>query len=374
MGDLCTFQWRAVNSGSSAGFHYIRVARSRDSLAGLHSPPLDGAVTRVLSARFILAVALLGCASPGPTPSPWPTSTDLPVDAPIATRPAPEVNPTANPSASSSLAIYPTQLPSPIPSGTAYFVTSDDGLLTVELPPGALADPLSLTATARGEDALPPELQGMEVRSAFYDLAPTGIQFVSPVTITRRVSLVDLELDGSQGMPILVLALRAMDGTWEWLAGQTLRSDGGELVVSAQAWRTGTLFAFGGRAFTATAVSAEGPIQVGGSLRLTATLTFPDDSPDPPLLGFFEPLVEDAFVALGDAEGPDNRTLGQTFVCAGAGSATVGVRYSVLNVGADSALFDQLGLAPVATRIEATTLLTCLDPGVTSPEAHRSPS
>ena len=58
----------------------------------------------------------------------------------------------------------------------------------------------------------------------------------------------------------------------------------------------------------------------GFSVRITATLSFPDDSFDPPLLGVFEADPSRGFRAVGDADGPDNQNLSQAFVCAGQGS------------------------------------------------------
>ena len=256
--------------------------------------------------------------------------------------------------------------PTPVASTGARTFLSDDGLLTVDIPMGAAADPSALSAVARGADDLPPELHGLEVRSAFYELAPAGIQFIAPITITRRVSLEDLEIDPSRGMPILLLAIRSADGAWEWLQDQTLERDADFVSVRGFAMHTGTVFAFGGQAFTNTEVTGGSP-ETGFSVRISATLNFPDSAFDPPLLGVFEPILPGDFVEVGNAEGPDNQNLSQAFSCAGQGMGLVGIRYSVLNLGAEVALFDQLGLAPVATEVEATTELTCAVSAASTP-------
>ena len=257
-----------------------------------------------------------------------------------------------------TLSANPTTSPTPGASSVARTFLSDDGLLTVDVPLGAAADPSALDALARGVDDLPPELHGLEVRSAFYELAPAGVQFIAPITITRRVSLEDLEIDPSRGAPILLLAIRTLDGAWEWLKDQSLERDGDFVSVSGLTTHTGTVFAFGGQAFTKTEVTGGSPAN-GFSVRITATLSFPDSSFDPPLLGVFEPMLPGDFVEVGDADGPDNQNLSQAFNCAGQGAGLVGIRYSVLNLGAEVALFDQLGLGTAATEVEATTELTC---------------
>ena len=260
----------------------------------------------------------------------------------------------------------PTMSPTPMTSPGARTFLSDDGLLTVDVPVGAAGDPAALAALARGADDLPPELHGLEVRSAFYELAPGGVQFVAPVTVTRRASFEDLEIDPSRGMPILLLAIRSADGAWEWLQDQTLRRDGDYVSVSGLTTHTGTVFAFGGQAFTNTEVTGGSPA-VGFSVRITATLSFPDTSFDPPLLGVFEPILPGDFVQVGDADGPDNQNLSQAFTCAGQGMGLVGIRYSVLNLGAEVALFGQLGLGPASTEVETTTELTCAVAAASTP-------
>jgi hypothetical protein len=247
-------------------------------------------------------------------------------------------------------------------------VTSDDGLLTVDLPAGAVADDFQLTASARGQDALPPELAGVEVRSAFYELLPADAEFDIPATVTRRVSFEDLDLAQTDGLPVLALALRTADDRWEWLADQTLSQSDDFVVASGQTTRTGLVFAFGGRTFTTFRVSDDGPLQVGASLEMTATLKFPAESVDPPSLGPFEPIVASEVAAPGlGTTGPDGATLSQPFVCADAGATVVGVAYSVL--GAENVLFDRLGLPPASTTVTAAAPVTCIAPATPSAPA-----
>jgi hypothetical protein len=254
-------------------------------------------------------------------------------------------------------------------------VTSDDGLLTIDIPAGAPPESVDLTATARGKDDLPPELLGLEVRSAFYSLEPGGLVFAVPVTITRRVSFEDLGLDlATDGLPVLTLALREESGRWEWLDAQTLTADGDTILVTGEASGTGTVFAFGGTAFTKVVPVDAGIVDVGESTTVSATLVFPDGAADPPTLGAtFQPLVPGDWVTIGAGAGPEDGTLSQDFLCVAEGSGFVGVSYEVHNVGADSALFRQLSLGPASTLARIGTILTCVSAGSPAPTSSRVP-
>lgn len=250
-------------------------------------------------------------------------------------------------------------------------------MLTIDVPQGALPIGVDLTAVVQGEEDLPPELLGLEVRSAFYRLQPDVTEFALPVTITRRVSLEDLGLDiEADGLPVLALAMRSVDGSWEWLDDQRLTGDGAFVVVSGTATHASQVFAFGGTTFTRFALDGEPPTPIGSSVTLTATLTFPDDAEDPPTLGGeFEPVLASSIVALGSGSGPDDGSLSQDFRCVRDGTSFVGVRYSVLNVGAESVLFGQLGLGPVSTEVTVGRAVTCQTPASPSPSPARpSPS
>jgi len=182
-------------------------------------------------------------------------------------------------------------------------VTSDDGLLTLSIPLGAVPDGVSLTAEARGESDLPLELRGLEVRSAFYELLPADIAFASPVTVTRRVSYDDLALDPDvDGLPVLALALRAPDASWQWLDAQELISDGEFVTVSGQANHGGLLFAFGGTSSVLSSWSVPSlDVPVGSSATLSVSLAYPVDATDPPALGVFEAFVANNVVEAGSS-------------------------------------------------------------------------
>ena len=323
---------------------------------------MRGSVASALVACFLVAACILvaGCDSTVPPP---PSQSSLPTPDQSAAATASLVA-----SAEPTLAATASPTPSPTPISPAHTVTSDDGLLTIDVPEGALPVGLGLTALAQGEEDLPPELSGLSVRSAFYRLEPDGTVFASPVIITRRVALRDLGLDlDEDGLPILALAMRSEGGTWEWLDGQQLTLDGDFVVVSGSATHTSHVFAFGGTTFTRFSFDPEASLPLGGLLTLTATLLVADGADDPPTLGTaFAPIVASDNVALGLSSAPADGSLSQGFRCLRDGISFVGVRYSVLNVGAESVLFAQLGLCPVSTEVTFGTALTC--EAATAPE------
>ncbi len=319
--------------------------------------------------RSVISVLVVGLLIAGCDSTPQPST-------------APNPNPTANPSPvatptlAATAAPTPTVAPSPTPVSPARTVTSDDGLLTIDIPAGALPIDVDLTAVAQGEDDLPSELLGLNVRSAFYRLDPAATVFASPVTITRRVALRDLGLDiDEDGLPILALAMRSTGGTWEWLEDQRLTLEDASMVVLGTATHASQVFAFGGTTFTRLSIEGESPRPLGGLVTLTATLEFPDDARDPPTLAdVFTPIVGSDIVAFGLSSSPEENSLSQGFRCLRDGTSFVGVRYSVLNVGAESVLFRQLGLGPVSSEVTLGTTATCQAVATPTGSAPPSPS
>lgn len=320
------------------------------------------AVRAAFPSLLVICLLFVGCGSTAP-----PSPSSIPTVDPSAA---------ATPSSPASDAPTPAATPSPTPVSPARGVTSDDGLLTIDIPAGALSADVDFRALAQGEGDLPPELFGLNVRSAFYRLEPDGTVFASQVTITRRVALKDLGFDiDEDGLPILALAMRSAGGTWEWLQDQRLTLDGGFVVVSGTASHASLVFAFGGTTFTRFSTEGESPRPLGGLVTLTATLEFPDDAADPPRLAdAFMPIVASDIVALGLSSSPQGNSLSQGFRCLRNGTSFVGVRYSVLNVGAESVLFRQLGLGPVSSEVTMGTVVTCQTAATPTPSAPLLPS
>jgi hypothetical protein len=167
---------------------------------------------------------------------------------PVAAQ-SPSAGPAGSPVASPAVSAEPTST----------VVTSDDGQLTIEIPAGAAPEGVTVTATAKGPEDLPPELEGATVSAAFYDLQPEGTQFSAPVRLTRAVTLDPTDARFAQGViPVIELALRSEDGTWEWLADQQLSYVDGVLTVSGTTTHLSLLLGFGGRFGLETSVKLGG--------------------------------------------------------------------------------------------------------------------
>ncbi|MBI4260253.1 MAG: hypothetical protein HY658_06765 [Actinobacteria bacterium] len=135
--------------------------------------------------------------------------------------------------------------PTPVPARS---VTSDDGLITVDVPEGALSEDVEVTARTLSEDELPPELASFELRGALHELGPPGTEFEVPVTVTRRVDVRQAGFDPADGMPLVVLGIRDGDGTWTFLADQEVSWDEETVEVRGTTTHFSTVVAFAGAA------------------------------------------------------------------------------------------------------------------------------
>jgi hypothetical protein len=107
-------------------------------------------------------------------------------------------------------------LPTATPKIAGTTITSADGRVTVEVPDGAAPAGAQLSIETRGADQSPPELVSAGVQFDYYALLPDGTQFSQPVKVTQTIPR---DTYGDPNLvPILYLATRSEDGTWEWLA------------------------------------------------------------------------------------------------------------------------------------------------------------
>src|SRR4029453_18223846 len=198
--------------------------------------------SRAQLARLALSLALLAplAAACDSAPVPLPTATVEQSPAPTGVSPVaptPSVPASAGVPSSQPATAPPSETPTASPVETpfvpAVVVTSDDGLVTIGIPSGALPEGATLTATTHGVADLPPELFGLQVRDAFYEISPADVELASPVQVTRRISYramgVDPETDGT---PVLALAMRPPAGSWQWLDSQKLATEGPFVTVS----------------------------------------------------------------------------------------------------------------------------------------------
>ena len=208
----------------------------------------------------VMAIALLGLAACGGTPqtAPQEAPPTTPSPPPAPSEPPPAAPPAAEPPAAPEpppepAALPPAPAPPPVPDppepavSPEQTVTSSDGALDVHVPEGASADPgLAVAVRALGPDELPPELAGIQLRGALYELRPDGATFDEPVTVTRRVDTEAVGLDLSAGVPVITLISRDSNGNWEPLGNQTISLDGTTMVVAGTTSHFSTLVAFGG--------------------------------------------------------------------------------------------------------------------------------
>lgn len=207
-----------------------------------------------------------------------------------------------------------------MPSGTMIeaaaggVVASDDGSLTIKIPPGALADNTAITVDALDEEEWPDELSPDLVAGAVFALGPDGLTFSQPVEVSLKVPPGDSEPD-TLSVPVSVLALRSSDGEWEGVE-TTILADTSELLVTGSIEHFSVVTAvfpvedwgdMTGRAFPAEGASSVSatlsPVlverQVGESF--IATLTVDSDleslgwAPNRFLFGYSGPLSNDVF-------------------------------------------------------------------------------
>ncbi len=121
-------------------------------------------------------------------------------------------------------------------------MTSKDGGLTVSVPRGALSRSIPIRVRTLTKSQYPPELRNATVRpgSKLYELEPSGLRFLKPVTITRRIDtrVAGFKKDTVQGV---VLASRDRSGKWELLKSLNARLNGNTLVVTGTTRHFSTL-------------------------------------------------------------------------------------------------------------------------------------
>ncbi|HEY69377.1 MAG TPA: hypothetical protein G4O08_02210, partial [Anaerolineae bacterium] len=83
-------------------------------------------------------------------------------------------------------------------------VTSTDGALTLEIPPGALAENTRISIREVDPDDLPDEFA--EVGEGMgYELEPEGLVFIEPVTVSLSLDPESLEAEGGDGYEVFAL-------------------------------------------------------------------------------------------------------------------------------------------------------------------------
>lgn len=163
---------------------------------------------------LVALLVLVSCNDPTPDPV-------SPV-APVAAAPQSTAAPTSPPAAAPTSAAAPTALAeesiSAAAGGTVRVGTAEDSPLTLDIPPGALAEDTTISITESPPSAWSGGMKAVNPVGPVYRLEPAGLVLAEPATITLQLSQADLPgFDLESGVPAMVLLTRSTDGGWEIL-------------------------------------------------------------------------------------------------------------------------------------------------------------
>jgi hypothetical protein len=136
-------------------------------------------------------------------------------------------------------------------------VTSDDGNLTLEIPPGAVAEETDITITAVPLDELPDELQVVRGAGDGYRLEPDGLEFSEPVAVSLELDRGELEGQPQDGITAYGLVILTGDGDRQLLDELVTEASLGDatVMVRGELRRSGWL----GRTAASLTVTLEEP-------------------------------------------------------------------------------------------------------------------
>ena len=124
---------------------------------------------------------------------------------------------------------------SPTPTEESRTVTSDDGKLTLKIPPGALGeDDVEITITSVPLEELPEELQEVQGAGDGYRLEPDGLQFNQPVAVRLELDRAELEDQPEDGITTYALVSLTEGGERELLDELRTEATLGEETVVAR--------------------------------------------------------------------------------------------------------------------------------------------
>ncbi len=116
-------------------------------------------------------------------------------------------------------------------------ISSPDGLLTLDIPAGALTEDTLITV-APAPDFETPDLGDGEQLGAAYELGPDGQTFAAPITVSF-----DLGASADSEVSIVVPVSTSPDGGTEGLAAPSISNEGGTLRVTGQTTHFSFVFA-----------------------------------------------------------------------------------------------------------------------------------
>lgn len=110
-------------------------------------------------------------------------------------------------------------------------VNSGDGVVSVEIPPGAAPDGFRGTVAHSDPSALGVDTSDLESVLLVYELGPDGTEFDEPVTVTFRISPALGDFDPSLGLPLSLVVIGDGAGGFEPLGSMRSFLDGDVLVL-----------------------------------------------------------------------------------------------------------------------------------------------
>jgi hypothetical protein len=202
-------------------------------------------IPRLLVAVLALAalLVLVNCGDPQPEPE----ATVAPAATPVAAAPRPTAAlPAPPPTPAPTSATAPASPPSAAPlaeesvtaaaGGTVSIGPADDSPLTLEIPPGALAEDTIISISESPPSDWSDGMKALGPVGPVYRLEPAGLVLDEPATITLQLGETDLSgIDIANGVPAMVLLTRSTDGSWEILPDPTTSTDPATGVVTVTA-------------------------------------------------------------------------------------------------------------------------------------------
>ncbi|MCH8993871.1 MAG: hypothetical protein IH959_02760 [Chloroflexi bacterium] len=112
--------------------------------------------------------------------------------------------------------------------------TSDDGKLTLDIPPGALDEEVELTISAVSVDELPEALREASGTGPAYRLEPDGLVFNEPVPVTLKLDRSEMDDVPEDGVVAHLLLTRNADGEIETLEELVTEATLGEETITVR--------------------------------------------------------------------------------------------------------------------------------------------
>lgn len=121
----------------------------------------------------------------------------------------------------------------PVSAADGGTVTSDDGRLTLDIPPGAVTEDVEVSISALPPGEVPEGAEDLPVVGVVYELEPDGLQLGSPATVEVRLDPDDLGVPtGEAGVPLVFAAVFGADGSATLLDDQVISRTESHVVLS----------------------------------------------------------------------------------------------------------------------------------------------